>query len=297
MIVDPNFITQMYGKFDFLVADGGKEDKFSTKYAEWEDLAAKLDIPIIMKYGITGDGSYTYDMGKPETGFPDPKVDMQLLGIRHAIAGRVTHAIMLAYEDLTMTDGKVTLTEGNLANLLKWFYENTWGQYKKPVYTYLSNDILNNTYPKGMAALTQVTNLDSVGMCSWKSAFPGAITKAVTWDQFPICPDGYVPQSILNASPIHFANYSHTAFTFPGIKNTSGVPIPVGLWKYKGDKAMLYADLNFVPKAVYIPPAVVVPPVVTVTPPVTSMLSLSVNELATLRSAVETILKIINIGV
>ena len=260
---------------DFIVAFGGYENIYAKKYADWCQLAFNLDIPIIIRYAFSGDGGYEMNLGDPNKGFSDPSTDLQFSALRRNLTNHLTHAIMIDMSDNTVNNGvnpKAIIPEGNYANLIQWVYDNVWTQFKKPVYTFMSQAVIDNSYGGDCPKLTQITSAD-IGMCSYKSSQLGAATTIISWDSLPVPPDSYKPQYILNNGQIYFYQISNSAFQLPGITGTGGGLANVPIWYYHHDKATLYKDLGYVPRGTS--PVVVPDPIVTPDPIVNTNVDLT----------------------
>ena len=260
MVVDASKVKNV----SFIIADGGTENIQSTKFPMWVQLAYDLDIPIIMRFQPTGDGGNEYNMGDFEKGFADPVTDLQMVAMKRSLSSRVVAGILLDVTDNTINNGvnpNAIIPEGNYANLIRWFYDNVWNQFKKPVYVFMSQSVIDSSYGSNYPKLMQYTSTD-IGMSSWKSATPtNTITVQASWDAIPYPDDNYSPQYIANNGKIYFARFANSKYTFDGITDASGKPIPVPLYKYISSKEGLYKDLNFIPKGtVVVPPPVVTPP-------------------------------------
>jgi hypothetical protein len=232
-------------KTSFVVSPGGVGNTIDPMIGQNIDRANSLGVPFFMTWQIDP-APY---MPIAQNSYPEPKDDYHIKVLDRAVyIGGAANGIKRKISGIILdvrnnkSDGK-TVTEGNFRNMALYLFNAVWSRYKIPVYIMASQAMLTS-YSNGAPGLSQFLSTCD-GICSWKSATPGANTTVASWSSFPIPGDTYVPEYIANAKQVYFSKYAATVYTFPGITDAANQPVSVGLWMYKSTPGDLVKDVNY----------------------------------------------------
>ena len=277
-------------KTNFVVSPGGVGNTIDPMIGQNIDRANTLGVPIFMTWQVDPIPYMPID----QNSYPAPADDYHIKVLDRAVyiggqangIKRKIYGIILDIRN-NRGDGK-QVTEGNFRNMALYLFNTVWSRYKIPVYIMASQALLNS-YTNGAPGLSQFLSTCD-GICSWKSATPGANTTMASWSAFPIPGDTYVPEYIANAKLVYFSKYASTVYNFPGITDAQGQPISTGLWMYKSTPADLIRDVNYTGRVISSNPATSTTPITPVTPvtPVTPTGTPTISDLYTLLQQVQT---------
>ena len=271
-------------KCNFVVSPGGSGGTLNSMIGQNIDRANTLGVPFIMTWQMDPNPY----LGIAGNSFPAPADDTHIKMMDRAIyiggtpAGikRKISGIVLDIRNNT-TYNNQQVTQSNLKNMAQYLFNTIWSRYKIPIYIEASQALLDS-YKNGSPELSQFLSTCD-GICSWKSATPGAALSMASWSSFPIPGDTYKPEYIANAPLVYFSKYAATVYDFPGITDSSNQPVTVGLWMYKSTAANLNSDLN------YTGPVTPVTPVTPTTPTGTPTLTDVYTLLQSLQTQITTI--------
>jgi hypothetical protein len=232
-------------KTNFVVSPGGVGNTIDPMIGQNIDRANSLAVPFFMTWQIDP-APY---LPIAQNSYPEPKDDYHIKVIDRAVyiggaANGIKRKISGIILDIRNNKvGTTTITEGNHRNMALYLFNSVWSRYKIPVYIMASQALLSS-YSNGAPGLSQFLSTCD-GICSWKSANPGANTTMASWSSFPIPGDTYAVEYVANAKLVYLAKYAATVFNFPGITDAQGQPVTTGLWMYKSLPSDLVKDVNY----------------------------------------------------
>lgn len=233
-------------KCHFIVSPGGSGGTLNPMIGQNIDRANNLGVPFFMTWQVDPNPY----LGIAQNSYPQPEDDTHIKMMDRAVyiggtpAGikRKIHGIILDIRNNT-TYNNQQVTQVNFRNMALYLFNTVWSRYRIPVYIEASQALLNS-YTTGCEELSLFLSTCD-GICSWKSAQPGASTTTASWSNFPIPSDSYKVEYVGNAPIVYLSKYASTVFNFPGITDSSGSAITVGLWMYKSSPSILYSDINY----------------------------------------------------